>query len=139
MPKSTVRYPLPAHLRRAKALAWLLDGAITLPWVKTKIGLDPLLGVIPGGGDVAGFVLGLYIVWVAYDLNVSEAELKKMVWRLLVDQLTGLVPVVGDLFDVFSRPNTKNIAILEAHYHQTQGHQTASEQIIDIKAETAES
>ncbi len=125
----------PQNLRLAKKLAWILDDAFTLPMVKQRIGLDPILGLIPGGGDLVTFILGVYILWVAYDLEVPQKTLKKMAFNLLMDYLIGILPLVGDALDVFWRPNSQNFRLIEAHYHQTQSKKsTANGPVIDVDA-----
>lgn len=112
------QFKLPKNLHLAKKLAWLLDDAFTLPGVKQKIGLDPVLGLIPGGGDLVCFLLGIYILWVGYDVGVSQKQLRKMALNLLLDYLIGLIPIIGDAIDIMYRPNSDNIKIIEEHYHQ---------------------
>lgn len=103
------------RVQRVRQLAKLLDEAITIPGTKQKIGLDPIIGLVPGGGDTLSMVLSSYIIIEASLLGLPKATLLKMVSNILIDAIVGTVPVVGDLFDVVSKANTRNLKLLDAH------------------------
>jgi hypothetical protein len=103
----------PASLERVRALARLLDTAVTVPGTKIRFGADSLVGLIPGIGDVAGAVLSGYIVLVATRLGASAPVVARMLLNIGVDTLVGSVPVLGDLFDVAWKSNQRNVALLE--------------------------
>jgi hypothetical protein len=98
-----------AAIRRMHAVARLLDDGIELPVVGVRVGLDPLLGVIPVAGDSLTAVLGSYILLESARLGVSWTTLARMVLNILLDVAVGSVPVVGDLFDVFFRSHRRNL------------------------------
>lgn len=100
-------------LKRLRQLSWLLDNAVTIPGTKVGIGLDPLIGLIPIGGDFLGVMLSSYIVLEAARLGVSQRTLGKMVFNIIIDGLVGSVPVLGDFFDFAWTANTFNITLLE--------------------------
>ncbi len=102
-------------VRRVRRLSYLLDNAIRIPGTRYRIGLDPLLGLLPGGGDFLGTALSAYIVLEAAKLGLPRETLVKMVTNILFDTMTGTVPVLGDLVDVTWKANTKNIALLEEY------------------------
>ena len=85
------------RMRRVERLGLLLDSSI--PVGKYRIGLDPILGLIPGIGDAVGTVLSSYIVFEAAKLGVSKVTLARMILNITVDALIGAVPIVGDLSD----------------------------------------
>jgi hypothetical protein len=99
-------------LKRLRALAWLLDNSIPLPG-GFRIGLDPILGLIPGLGDALGAVLALYIIYGARQLGASRMLVLKMVGNMLIDAVIGTVPILGDLFDAGFKANVRNVAMLE--------------------------
>lgn len=103
---------------RARALARMLDAAIRIPGTGRTIGLDPILGLIPGLGDLAGAALSGYIVLTAARLGAPKAVLGRMLLNLGADTLVGSVPVLGDLFDVGFRANIRNSELLDAHLGQ---------------------
>jgi hypothetical protein len=99
--------PLPAWLER---LGWLLDRSIPVGR-GFSVGLDGLIGLIPGVGDLAGALLGLLIVGGAARAGVPGATLARMVVNVGLDALLGIVPIAGDVADFAFRSNAKNLAI----------------------------
>jgi hypothetical protein len=97
----------------------LLDNAIPIPGTSWKIGLDPIIGLIPGVGDVAGAVLSGYIVLEAVRAEVPSFTLARMLVNVGVDTLLGAVPALGDVFDAAWKSNTMNVALLERHLAAT--------------------
>ena len=93
----------------------LLDNAITVPGTGWKIGFDPIVGLIPGIGDLIGAVLSGYIILEAARAEVPALTLARMLGNVGVDTLLGAVPAVGDVFDAAWKANTKNVALLEKH------------------------
>lgn len=104
-----------ATVHRLRQLSHLLDNAIPIPGTRYRFGLDPLLGLIPAGGDIAGAVLSGYIVFSAAQIGLPRETLVRMVSNILFETFAGTVPVIGDLVDVTWKANTKNIKLLEAH------------------------
>ncbi|MCC5627229.1 DUF4112 domain-containing protein [Nostoc sphaeroides CHAB 2801] len=100
-------------LKRLRQLSRLLDNVITIPGTQIGFGLDPIIGLIPIGGDFLGIMFSSYIILEAARLGVSRATLGKMVLNVIVDGLVGAVPVLGDFFDFTWRANTNNIKLLE--------------------------
>jgi hypothetical protein len=103
------------RLRRMRQLSQLLDGAIVIPGTKQRVGLDPILGLIPGGGDTVSAALSGYIIIEAARMGLPRAALMRMVTNLVLDTVVGSVPVLGDIFDVFSKANLRNMQIVESH------------------------
>jgi hypothetical protein len=102
-------------LERLRSLSHLLDNAIGIPGTQMRVGLDPLLGLLPFAGDYLGAIFSAYIVFEAARMGLSKASLTRMVVNLLIDTLVGTVPILGDLFDVGWKANSKNIELLESH------------------------
>ena len=115
------RLPIDLHvshaprLKRMRQLTRVLDSAISIPGTKQKFGLDPILGLIPGGGDTVSAALSGYIIIEAALMGIPRASLMRMVMNLLLDTVVGTVPVLGDIFDVFSKANVRNMQIVESH------------------------
>lgn len=107
-------------LSRLRQLSHLLDNAILVPGTNYRVGLDPLLGLLPGVGDYLGTAFSAYIVVQAAQLGATKATLFRMVLNIAVDTLVGSVPLLGDLFDVTWKANSLNLALLEAHLHSPQ-------------------
>lgn len=104
-----------ASLRRLRKISHLLDNAIPIPGTKYRIGLDPILGLIPGGGDLIGSVFAGYVVFKAAQMGAPQETLVQMVANIIFDTVAGTVPVAGDLLDVGWKANVKNIELLDAH------------------------
>lgn len=101
--------------RRLARLAWLLDNSIPLPGTRLRIGIDPLLGLIPGLGDLAGVLLSSYIVREAARAGAPPSVLARMVFNVALEGAVGLVPFVGDVFDAAWKANQRNLDLFEEH------------------------
>ena len=117
-------------LGRARALARLLDSAVRVPGTSFRFGLDPLLGLIPGLGDVAGAALSSYVVVLASRLGAPRAVIVRMLANVAIDTVAGTVPVVGDLFDAGWKSNSRNLALLERHLGQPTPENAASRAVV---------
>lgn len=107
--------PKLSRLKRVRRLSYILDEAIRIPGTRYSIGLDPIIGLVPGAGDFVGTLLSAYIVLEAARLGLPRGALIQMASNILFETVIGTVPVVGDLVDVTWKANTKNIALLEEH------------------------
>lgn len=96
-----------------RRLARLMDDLVTVPGTRVGLGLDALIGLLPGVGDLIGSTLSGAIVFDAVRHRVPVPVLARMGLNLLVDAVLGLVPAVGDLLDVAHRANRKNLRLLE--------------------------
>lgn len=114
-----------------RRLARLFDSAFRIPGTRMTFGLDPLLGLIPGIGDLASPVLTLGILWHAAMLRVPKIVLVRMVLNALIDAVGGAVPIVGDLFDFGWKATEWNMALLERHATPG-GHATSSDYVFVI-------
>lgn len=117
-------------LARARALTRLLDSAARIPGTSIRFGLDPVLGLVPGLGDVAGAVLSGYVVLLASRLGAPATVIVRMLGNVVVDTVGGTVPVIGDLFDVGWKANTRNLALLERHLGQPETTKRASRAVV---------
>lgn len=83
---------------------------------KYSFGIESFLGFIPGIGDILGVILALYIFKVGVDMGISRKHKTLMIFNIMMDFLIGLVPFLGDLFDVVFKANVRNLEILEKHH-----------------------
>lgn len=104
-----------ARIARLEKLATLLDTALVLPGTRFRFGIDGLLGLAPGVGDLLATGLSLYIVYEAHRLGAPKPVLARMLGNVALDGLIGAVPVAGDVFDVLWRANKRNMRILREH------------------------
>lgn len=102
-------------IRRLRRLSYLLDRAIPIPGTPYRFGIDPILGLLPGGGDFIGMVLSGYIVFESARFGLPRETLVQMVTNIILDAVIGSIPVLGDFGDVVWKANAKNLALLEEH------------------------
>ena len=103
------------RLERVRRIATLLDNAIPIPGTRYRVGLDPLLGLLPGIGDAVGAVMAGYILIEAARLGVPRSVLLRMLLNIGVDSAVGAVPGRGDLFDFVWKADAKNLSLLQRH------------------------
>ncbi len=96
---------------RLKRLAYLLDSAIPLPGGRS-IGLEAVVGLIPGIGDIIGALASCYIVAEGVRMGAPKRVIARMIGNVLLESTVGVVPVVGDLFDMVYKSNMRNIDLL---------------------------
>ena len=102
-------------LRRIRKIAKLLDTAIGIPGTKFRIGLDPILGLLPGGGDLIGAGISAYMIYLAASFGLGSEKITKMVKNIALETIVGFIPIFGDIFDVYFKANIRNLDILEQH------------------------
>ena len=101
------------RIARLDALATLLDTAFILPGTNVRFGIDALLGLVPGIGDVITTAMGLYLVHEARQLGAPRYVIARMLGNVALDSVVGAVPLVGDVFDVMWRANRRNMRLLQ--------------------------
>lgn len=115
-----VRRPRPAGRideaeRRIAFVARLLDDVIAIPGTRHRLGLDSIVGLIPGVGDVASAAVGVWVILEAARFKLPGVVLARMVVNTLVDLVIGAVPILGDLFDIVFKSNTRNVELFRRH------------------------
>lgn len=98
--------------RRVAALAVLLDSAFVIPGTSVRVGLDPLVGLIPAAGDAISAAASLYIVYEGWRLGATRGQVGAMLCNVAIDALAGVVPGLGDVVDLAFKANMRNLAIL---------------------------
>ena len=114
------------RLDRLRRFARVWDAAIRIPGTPFAIGLDPLLGLVPGAGDALGAGVALWIVLQAARLGAPATTLLRMLANVAIDALIGAVPVAGDVFDFAWKANLRNVDLLERHVADPTGARRAS-------------
>lgn len=102
-------------LARLERLEHWLDSAFVLPGTSTRFGLDAIVGLVPGVGDIAANVVGSYLVLEAWRLGAPLTLIIRMLSNLTIDATVGAVPLAGDVFDLFWRANRRNLRLLREH------------------------
>jgi hypothetical protein len=105
----------PRGLEALRRWARIFDSAFRIPGTQITFGIDPILGLVPGLGDIASPVFSLFFIWHGLRLGVPKVVLARMVLNVLIDAGVGAIPVVGDLFDFGWKANAWNLALLERH------------------------
>jgi len=106
---------LQATRLRLRRYATLLDSGIGVPGTRWQIGIEALIGLIPGVGDLAGALLGGWFVVEALRLRAPGRLIAKMIGNIVFDVLLGIVPVLGDVADFAFKSNRRNLDLLDAH------------------------
>jgi Domain of unknown function (DUF4112) len=102
-------------LNRIRKLSRLMDTSIGIPGTRFRFGLDPILGLVPGAGDLVSTAFSAYIIYLATRVGISNQDLRQMIFNVGLEAVVGTVPLVGDLFDAVYKSNIRNLAILEKH------------------------
>jgi hypothetical protein len=111
--------PAPDHatavdLRRLRDLSHLLDDSIPVPGTTYRIGIEPLIGLLPVVGDAVGMAISAYVFSVAARSGVPRATLGRIAVVLWLDAVVGSVPLFGDLFDAYWKANLRSADLLDA-------------------------
>ena len=99
----------------AELIAWLLDNSIPIPGTGRRIGLDAVIGLVPGLGDILAGGLGLLIVARAVQRGLPTVVLARMLANVALDFAIGSVPIIGDAFDLWYKSNARNVALLRRY------------------------
>jgi hypothetical protein len=102
-------------IARVTLVAKLLDSAFLIPGLNRRVGLDSVIGLVPGVGDAISAALASYIIWEARQLGLPRWKIARMIGNLAVDTAIGVIPIAGDLFDVFYKSNERNLRIIHDH------------------------
>ncbi len=109
--------------RTSKRVAWLLDECIRIPGTKIKFGLDPILGLIPGGGEIAATLIGATVLTEAGKKGIPFKTLLRMGGNMFVNAICGLFPGVGDFFSAWFKSNKRNYEMLNEYLESEDGQQ----------------
>jgi len=107
-----------ATLKRLERFSRFTDSSIGIPFTKFKFGIEALIGILPGLGDLAGLVLSTYVLFEAQRLGVGWGVKLRIIINMLVDFTVGLIPFFGDVFDAYFKANTRNTQLLKRYLHE---------------------
>jgi len=99
-------------------MAGVLDDRLRIPGTNIRFGVDFLVGLVPGAGDILGFGMAGVLVLVMMRRGASGMLVLKMVWNIFIDALLGVIPLAGNIFDLVFRANRRNLRLLEEHYRE---------------------
>ncbi len=103
------------RLEKLRSLQWLLDNAYRVPGTNIRFGWDALVGLVPGAGDLVTALFAGAMIVQAHHMRVPRVVQLRMVVNVLIDLFVGIVPLFGDVADVFWKSNARNFALLERH------------------------
>jgi hypothetical protein len=101
-----------SHLRRIEKLAHLFDAQFSVPGTQIRFGWDGIIGLVPGIGDTLTVLPQLYLLFESWRLKLGTTVILKMLLNILIDWLIGMIPVLGDLFDVAFKSNLRNAKLV---------------------------
>ncbi|MFB2918136.1 MULTISPECIES: DUF4112 domain-containing protein [Aerosakkonema] len=102
-------------LNRIRKFSRLMDSAFRIPVIGFRFGLDPIIGLIPGLGDLVSTAFSAYIIYLAARFGLPPQIMYKMILNIGLEAVVGAVPLVGDLFDAYFKSNIRNLELLEKH------------------------
>jgi hypothetical protein len=115
--RQDVLAPHPA-LKNIDRLAKLMDAQFRLPGTNYRFGLDGLLGLIPGAGDLSTLAVSGYMISIMAKNGASSYVIARMVVNVVIDAILGSIPFIGDLFDFVFKANLKNMKLMREHYQE---------------------
>lgn len=104
------------ELEKLQSFADWMDSKFVIPGTKIRFGLDSALGLVPGVGDTATVFATAYLIAKAHEHGVPMHIKMRMAWNAFIDWLIGLIPLLGDIFDVGWKSNQKNVELLRKHF-----------------------
>ena len=110
---------LEAKLMRLRQLSENQDESFTIPGTNIKFGIDALIGLVPGGGDFIGGLFSLYLLRTAIKMKLPKSAILSIMFNIIIDTTIGIVPVIGDIFDIFWKSNKRSMKIIEKHVVKT--------------------
>lgn len=102
-------------IARITLVANLMDSAFLIPGLNRRVGLDAVLGLVPGVGDALSAAIASYIIWEARQLGLPRWKIARMIGNVAVDTAIGAIPFAGDVFDVVFKSNQRNLRIIHEH------------------------
>jgi hypothetical protein len=113
-------------------LAKLMDAQFTIPGTNIRFGLDALIGLIPGAGDLSTFAISGYMLFIMAKNGASGFVLTRMVLNVLADAIIGAVPILGDIFDVAFKANIRNMRLMNQYYKEGKHRGSAWKVIVPV-------
>jgi len=104
---------LEEKLTRLRQLSENLDESFTIPGTNIKFGIDALIGLVLGGGDLMGSLFSLYLLRTAIKMKLPKSAILSIIFNIIIDTAIGIIPIAGDIFDIFWKSNKRNMKIIE--------------------------
>jgi hypothetical protein len=107
---------VPNRVKNLELLSRIMDSQFSIPGTNFRFGLDPLIGLVPGAGDVVTFFISGFMVMILAQNGASGFLLARMMLNVMIDSLVGSIPFLGDLFDFGFKANQANLRLMREHY-----------------------
>jgi hypothetical protein len=127
---ATVDTFMPRELERLRTLSRLLDSAFVIPGTRYRVGLDAMVGLVPGIGDAISAIFSFYIIFQAARMGVPKATLVRMMGNVGLDTIVGEIPLLGDLFDAGFKSNLRNVSLIEQHVQKPASSKSQSRRVL---------
>ncbi len=112
------QHPKQRGLIQLGRLAKLMDAQFRIPGTDIRYGLDGIIGLIPGAGDLSTFAVSGYMLWIMANNGASGFVLARMTLNILIDAIVGSIPFLGDIFDIAFKANMRNLRLMQEHYQE---------------------
>ncbi|HNE50490.1 MAG TPA: DUF4112 domain-containing protein, partial [Chitinophagales bacterium] len=109
---------IPASLQQIAKVVKLMDSQFRIPGTKFTFGLDPIIGLVPGFGDLIDYAISAYLMVAMIRNGASGRAVAKMLINITVDGLVGVIPFLGRFFDVFFKANRRNLVLAIEHFRR---------------------
>lgn len=115
---TTSEHVIPSKIKWLDTVSAFLDNKFRIPGTETRFGLDFLIGLIPGAGDVASLGISSVLVLTMVRYGASGRVILQMLWNIFLDTTVGAIPILGDIFDLYFKSNRRNFELLKVHYSE---------------------
>jgi len=119
-------------IKQLDSLAKLMDSQFRVPGTSMRFGLDAIVGLIPGAGDMTTFAISSYMLWMMARNGASGYVMARMVLNVVIDTAIGSIPLIGDIFDFAYKSNTRNMRLMHEHYREGRHRGSAWKVIIPV-------
>jgi hypothetical protein len=109
---------LPEELKWIENLSNVLDNSFKVPFLGMRFGIDPLIGLVPGIGEIVSFGISALLVLAMVRHGASGMLALRMIGNVLYDTVLGAIPVAGDIFDFFKKANRRNVQLMKEYYEE---------------------
>jgi hypothetical protein len=130
--KTGPEQPQQRGLKHLGRLAKLMDVQFRIPGTDIRFGLDGIIGLIPGAGDLSTFAVSGYMLWIMANNGASSYVLARMTVNILIDALIGAIPFIGDIFDIAFKANMRNLRLMQQYYEEGRHRGSAWKVIIPV-------
>jgi hypothetical protein len=124
--------PIPRDLQHISKVVKLMDDAFRIPGTRFTFGLDPIIGLIPGLGDLIDYCISAFLLIAMLRNGASSKVVARMILNISIDGLVGLVPFIGRFFDIFYKANRKNLVLATEHFEEGKHHGSAWRVIVPV-------